>query len=111
MARFICCLSHPNTRKGTTVPTSLSPAVEPGLATALSRFAAGHAEPTSTLDELGLDSLRLIRVALAVPGEDADIEIDPAGLAGLRTVADLQSWLAGIRATESEAARGRTVTS
>lgn len=86
------------------MPTSLSPAVEPGLAAALSRFAAGHAEPTSTLDELGLDSLSLIRVLLAVLGEDDDVEIDPAGLAGLRTVADLQSWLAGLRTAASEGA-------
>jgi acyl carrier protein len=93
------------------VPTSLSPAIEPWLAAALSRFTAAPATPTSALDDLGLDSLSLIRVVLAVLGEDDDIEIDPAGLATLRTVADLQGWLAAIRVTTGDGVTSAAVTS
>ncbi|MFC7309280.1 hypothetical protein ACFQVC_34360 [Streptomyces monticola] len=50
---------------------------------------------TSLLAEVGLDSLSVLRIA----GElipDPDHEIDPTGLAAVRTVADLQQWLRGL---------------
>jgi hypothetical protein len=92
------------------VPTSPPSAIEPRLAAALSRFAVAPAGPASALDDLGLGSLSLIRVILAVLGEDDAIEIDPAGLAGLRTVADLQDWLAAISARAGGSATGEPVT-
>lgn len=93
------------------MPTSVSPTIEPWLAAALSPFTVGHAKPTSTLDDLGVDSLSLIRVVLTVLGEDDDVEIDPAGLANLRTVADLQDWLAAVRVTTGDDATGGVETS
>jgi hypothetical protein len=44
------------------------------------------------LAEAGLDSLSVLRIASElIP--DPDQEIDPAGLADVRTVADLRRWL------------------
>ncbi|NBE50738.1 phosphopantetheine-binding protein [Streptomyces boluensis] len=50
---------------------------------------------TSPLAEVGLDSLSVLRIA----GElitDPEQEIDPTGLAAVRTVADLRQWLHGL---------------
>jgi len=52
---------------------------------------------TSLLAEVGLDSLSVLRIASdLIP--DPDHEIDPTGLAAVRTVADLQQWLHGLLA-------------
>ncbi|MET9845996.1 hypothetical protein ACFZC6_34830 [Streptomyces ossamyceticus] len=44
------------------------------------------------LAEAGLDSLSVLRIASEVI-PDPDQEINPAGLADVRTVADLRCWL------------------
>ncbi|MET8944518.1 phosphopantetheine-binding protein [Streptomyces sp. NPDC004542] len=51
----------------------------------------------SLLAEVGLDSLSVVRIASElIP--DPDQEIDPTGLAAVRTVGDLQRWLRGLLA-------------
>lgn len=82
------------------MPTPASPTIDPELGQALSRIGCGPVEPSSTLAELAIDSLGLVRVIIAVLGEDGDFEIDPSGLAALRTAADLQEWLAAVRGTQ-----------
>lgn len=46
----------------------------------------------SALVDIGLDSLAVVRIAVAAL-PDADREIDPGELAGLRTVGQFQTWL------------------
>ncbi|MGW7822096.1 hypothetical protein ACWGLF_29180 [Streptomyces puniciscabiei] len=51
----------------------------------------------SLLAEVGLDSPSVVRIA----GElipDPDREIDPSGLAAVRTVGEMQQWLRGLLA-------------
>ncbi|MFM9368732.1 phosphopantetheine-binding protein [Streptomyces sp. Da 82-17] len=50
---------------------------------------------SSSLAEAGIDSLSVLRIA----GEiipDPDAEIDPSGLAAVRTVGELQEWLGSL---------------
>ncbi|MGK5543244.1 hypothetical protein ACSNOH_00585 [Streptomyces sp. URMC 127] len=52
-------------------------------------------ENHSLLAEAGLDSLSVLRIASElIP--DPDQEIDPTGLAAVRTVGDLLHWLHGL---------------
>ncbi|MBF6049568.1 acyl carrier protein [Streptomyces sp. NRRL B-1677] len=60
-------------------------------------------ENHSLLAEAGLDSLSVLRIASElIP--DPDQEIDPTGLAAVRTVGDLRQWLHGL--LSSTAAEG-----
>lgn len=68
--------------------------IEARLVAALHRLLGRPVAADTVLAEAGLDSLTLLRGIVAVLGEDADVEVDPAGLGALRTVADLRDWLA-----------------
>jgi acyl carrier protein len=54
-------------------------------------------EPDSRLDELGLDSLALLEVGLALRNE-CDVEIDDSAVAQAQTVMDLVELVARVSA-------------
>lgn len=67
------------------------------IASVIRRHVRVPFESHSLLAEVGLDSLSVLRVASElIP--DPDQEIDPTGLAAVRTVGDLQEWLHGLLA-------------
>ncbi|GGS27830.1 hypothetical protein GCM10010269_78050 [Streptomyces humidus] len=62
------------------------------IVSAVRRYVRVPFDDRSPLAEVGLDSLSLVRIASElIP--DPDQEIDPTGLAAVRTVGDLQQWL------------------
>lgn len=74
-----------------------------GMNAVIKRHARVPFENRSLLAEVGLDSLSVLRIASEVI-PDPDQEIDPTGLAAVRTVGDLQQWLHGLL-TQAESVR------
>jgi hypothetical protein len=60
---------------------------------AISRYATARFGDATPLQEVGLESLSLLRLAVEVATDD-DAEIDATLLAEVRTVGDLKGWLA-----------------
>ncbi|MFG2757231.1 hypothetical protein [Streptomyces wuyuanensis] len=66
-----------------------------GMDSVIERHARLPFEDHFLLAEAGLDSLSVLRIASElIP--DPDQEIDPTGLAAVRTVGDLRQWLHGL---------------
>ncbi|MEU6705575.1 hypothetical protein [Streptomyces wuyuanensis] len=66
-----------------------------GIDSVVERHARLPFEDHFLLAEAGLDSLSVLRIASElIP--DPDQEIDPTGLAAVRTVGDLRQWLHGL---------------
>lgn len=58
---------------------------------AITAAAPAEVDDATSLLRAGLDSLAVLRLAAEVVDEGG--EVDPAGLAGVRTVGDLKRWL------------------
>jgi aryl carrier-like protein len=58
---------------------------------AISAAALAEVDDATSLQRAGLDSLAILRLAAQVVDEDG--EVDPAGLADVRTIGDLKRWL------------------
>ncbi|WP_221351708.1 phosphopantetheine-binding protein [Streptomyces beigongshangae] len=72
----------------------------PDLDSTIARYATADFGDSTSIQEAGLESLSLLRLAVEVADEDA--EIDAAGLADLRTVGDLKGWLAGLLPNDTD---------
>ncbi|WP_432148831.1 phosphopantetheine-binding protein [Streptomyces sp. bgisy029] len=72
------------------------------ISSALERNIRTPFDDNSPLAEVGLHSLSVLRIAGEVI-TDPDREIDPSGLAAVRTVGDLRQWLQELRAPEENA--------
>ncbi|MFD8280281.1 hypothetical protein ACFV47_13915 [Streptomyces solisilvae] len=57
----------------------------------IAQYATAEFVDSTLIQEAGLESLSLLRLAVEVADEDA--EIDAAGLVDVRTVGDLKVWL------------------
>ncbi|MCX4390113.1 phosphopantetheine-binding protein [Micromonospora peucetia] len=68
----------------------------------IAQYATEDFGDSTSIQEAGLDSLSLLR--LAVDAASADAEIDAAGLVGVRTVADLKVWLTRLVANDADEA-------
>jgi acyl carrier protein len=62
----------------------------------IARYATVTFDDSTPLQDAGLESLALLRLAVEVAA-DGDTEIDATRLVDLRTVADLKEWLRDIR--------------
>lgn len=74
----------------------------PDLDSMIAQYATEDFGDSTSIQEAGLDSLSLLR--LAVDAASADAEIDAAGLVGVRTVADLKVWLTRLVANDADEA-------
>jgi acyl carrier protein len=62
----------------------------------IARYATVTFDDSTHLQDAGLESLALLRLAVEVAADD-DTEIDATRLVDLRTVADLKEWLRDMR--------------
>ncbi|MFF4489537.1 phosphopantetheine-binding protein [Streptomyces sp. NPDC001544] len=66
----------------------------PDLDSTIARYATADFDDSTLIQEAGLESLSLLRLAVEVA--DEDVEIDAAGLVDVRTVGDLKAWLTSL---------------
>lgn len=66
----------------------------PDLDSTIAQYATADFGDSTLIQEAGLESLSLLRLAVEVADEDA--EIDAAGLVDVRTVGDLKVWLTSL---------------
>ncbi|MFG2906690.1 phosphopantetheine-binding protein [Kitasatospora sp. NPDC048286] len=66
----------------------------PDLDSTIARYATADFDDSTLIQEAGLESLSLLRLAVEVA--DEDVEIDAAGLVEVRTVGDLKVWLTSL---------------
>jgi acyl carrier protein len=66
------------------------------LDTVIARYAVGRVTDASSLAQVGLDSLAVLRIVVESV-TDPEIEIAPSRLADVLTVADLKRWLGELR--------------
>jgi hypothetical protein len=71
------------------MPTSMD------LDATIARYATFPFTDATALQDAGLESLSLLRLAVEVARDD-DAEIDATSLVDLKTVGDLKGWLAGM---------------
>ncbi|MGW4162042.1 phosphopantetheine-binding protein [Streptomyces sp. NPDC004788] len=63
----------------------------------ITKYATFAFDDSTPLQDAGLESLSLIRLAVEVAADD-DAEIDATRLADLRTIGDLKAWLRDVAA-------------
>ncbi|WP_326809737.1 hypothetical protein OIE62_40520 [Streptomyces scopuliridis] len=73
----------------------------PDLDSAIAQYATADFDDSTLIQEAGLESLSLLRLAVEVAA-DEDTEIDAAGLVDVRTVGDLKVWLTGLVRNDAE---------
>ncbi|MFD4658724.1 phosphopantetheine-binding protein [Kitasatospora sp. NPDC058444] len=66
----------------------------PDLDSTIARYATADFDDSTLIQEAGLESLSLLRLAVEVA--DEDVEIDAEGLVRVRTVGDLKVWLTSL---------------
>jgi acyl carrier protein len=74
----------------------------PDLNATIARYATSPFTDVTTLQDAGLESLSLLRLAVDV-AEDDDAEIDATRLVDLKTVSDLKDWLTSMTSRSDEA--------
>jgi aryl carrier-like protein len=69
----------------------------PNLDSKIAQYATADFDDSALIQEIGLESLSLLRLAVEIA--DEDVEIDAAGLVDVRTIGDLKVWLTSLLPT------------